>query len=97
MSSSGAMPGIVWAVLVRNASLAAHSQPAGGLRVVEPIPLCFHLGLARMVQWLGDFERVRLRAPVRNAWYINVATGWMGSNVFSPAVSHFFGNLLPRK
>jgi hypothetical protein len=91
------MPGIVWVVLVQNASLAAHSEPAGGLRVVKPVSLCFHSGLARMVQWLGDFDRVRLRTPVRDAWYINVETRSTDRMCFFQQSVISLGNLLSRK
>ena len=59
------MPGIIWAVLVQDAGLVAHSQSTGGLRVLGPVRLCFCLGLARMVRWLGEFEGVLVRESAR--------------------------------
>lgn len=67
MAPSGAMPGIAWAVLVQNAGLAAHSQTAGGLRVFHPVRLFFDMGLAGMVQWLGDLVGVPFCIQVRDS------------------------------
>ena len=59
------MPGIVWAVLVQDAGLVAHSLSAGGLGVLGHVRLCFCLDLARMVQGLGEFEGVLVGISAR--------------------------------
>lgn len=59
------MPGIVWAVLVQDAGLVAHLLSARGPWVLGHVHLCVCLGVARMVQWLGEFEGVLVGISAR--------------------------------